>query len=216
MSRRLVVVRPEPGNARTVAAAIAAGWEAEPLPLFAVRPLAWTPPDPAGFDALLLTSANAVRQGGPGLAALAGLPVLAVGAVTASAARDAGLAVALTGERDGAALVTLAGAHGFHRLLHLSGRERHVLPAAAAIAVYASEPVAPPPDLAERLAEATVLVHSTRAARRLARLVGDRSTTTLAAISPAVLAAAGAGWRGAVAAGRPTDTALLAAAMLHD
>jgi uroporphyrinogen-III synthase len=34
------------------------------MPLFAIVPLDWTAPDPAQFDGLVLTSANAVRHAG--------------------------------------------------------------------------------------------------------------------------------------------------------
>ena len=43
--RRIAVLRPEPGNARTAAAVEAMGFAAIRLPLFAVVPLAWTVPD---------------------------------------------------------------------------------------------------------------------------------------------------------------------------
>ncbi len=72
---RALVLRPAPGNARTCAALAAAGLEPVALPLFDIVPCAWVAPDPAGYDALLLTSAQAVRHAGAGLALLAGLPV---------------------------------------------------------------------------------------------------------------------------------------------
>ena len=209
-ARRLVVVRPEPGNARTVAAARALGFAATAMPLFAVAPLSWTPPDPAAFDALVLTSANAVRHGGDGIDALRHLPVLAVGAATAAAARAAGFVVMATGSADAAALVE--GAAAYPRLLHLGGRDRAVVPVAAEIAVYASDPLPVPGDAAALLHGATVLLHSTRAARAVAALAVKREATAIAAISPAVLDAAGGGWRRGVAAARPSDAALLAAA----
>lgn len=212
--RRLLVVRPEPGNARTVAAARALGFDAEAMALFAVAPLAWTPPDAAGFDALVLTSANTPRHGGDGLASLASLPVLAVGEATAAAARSAGFTVASTGTMNAAALAEEARARGWHRLLHLGGRERTELPGATSIAVYASEALPPPAGAAARLAEATVLLHSARAARAVADLAADRAATAIVAISPAVLAAAGTGWAAAATAPAPTDAALLAAARL--
>lgn len=212
--RRLVIVRPEPGNTRTATAARRAGWRVDQMPLFAVRPLAWVPPDPAGFDALILTSANAVRHGGTGLAALRALPVLAVGEATASAAHRAGFTVALAGTADGAALAAEARRGGYQRLLHLAGREHRALADATVVPVYASEPLPPPDDIAGRLAEAVVLLHSPRAAARVAALAADRAATALAAISPAALAAAGPGWRASVAAEVPTDAALLAAAAL--
>ena len=208
-ARRLVVVRPEPGNARTVVAARALGFAAAAMPLFAVAPLSWTPPDPAAFDALVLTSANAVRHGGDGLAALRHLPVLAVGAATAAAARAAGFVVAATGSADAAALVEEA---AYPRLLHLGGRDRAVVPVAAEIAVYASDPLPVPGDAAALLHGATVLLHSARAARAVAALAVERDATAIAAISAAVLDAAGGGWRRGVAAARPSDAALLAAA----
>ena len=79
MSRAVAVLRPEPGNAATATRVEAAGLAAIRLPLFAVRALDWTPPDPAAFDALILTSANTPRLAGPGIDSLASLPVFAVG-----------------------------------------------------------------------------------------------------------------------------------------
>ena len=47
MSRPIVVLRPEPGARATVARIEALGAHAVAAPLFAIRPLPWTPPDPA-------------------------------------------------------------------------------------------------------------------------------------------------------------------------
>lgn len=215
MIRPIAVLRPEPGNAATVARVIAAGMMPIALPLFAVRPLAWTPPDPHAFDALLLTSANAVRHAGEGLSALAGLPVVAVGAATAAAARAAGLTVAATGDGGVEAALTAARAAGLPRLLHLAGRERQPAADAKAIAVYASEPVAVPANALAPLAGSVALLHSARAAARLAALVpaGEaRAAMRVAALSPAVLAAAGAGWAAAEASRAPDEARLIALA----
>ena len=95
--RRVLVLRPEPGATATLRRARERGLEAEAVPLFEVEPVEWSVPDPSDFDALLLTSANAVRHGGPGLQALRELPVHAVGEATARAAREAGFAVATIG-----------------------------------------------------------------------------------------------------------------------
>jgi len=102
MSRPLAILRPEPGNSATAGRIEALGLQAIRLPLFAVRALDWTPPDPADHDALLLTSANAVRFGGPHLADLLPLPVLAVGEKTAEAGRLAGFDVMAAGNGDAA------------------------------------------------------------------------------------------------------------------
>ena len=73
MTRVLAVLRPEPGNAATRERAEIAGFATVALPLFEVRALAWDAPDPGAFDALILTSANALRFGGGGLAAFTSL-----------------------------------------------------------------------------------------------------------------------------------------------
>lgn len=213
--RPVAVLRPEPGNAATAARVAAIGRRAIRLPLFAVRPLTWTPPDLSGHDALLLTSANALRHGGAGLAALRALPALAVGEATAGAARRAGFAVALTGGSDAAALLALAEARGYRRLLHLGGRERTVSEGGAvtrAIDVYASEAIAPATGDVAGLAGSIALLHSARAAARLAELVAaeERATIRLASIGAAVAAAAGGGWGGVAVADIPGDAALLA------
>ena len=117
----LIVVRPEPGCAATLAAARELGFAAEGHPLFAVRALGWAPP-PAQFDALLIGSANAVRHAGPGLAAYAALPVYAVGAATAAAAREAGLTV--IGEGAGGLQSLLGALDPAHSPAAAAGRAR--------------------------------------------------------------------------------------------
>ncbi|MDP1027132.1 uroporphyrinogen-III synthase [Sphingomonas sp. KR1UV-12] len=206
MSRSLAVLRPEPGNARTAAAIEALGFTAIRLPLFAVTPVTWRAPDPAGYDALVATSANAFRHGGAELARLRALPVQAVGAATAAAARAAGFAVATVGTADAASLI--AGLPG--RLLHLAGRERVALAGLDAITVYAADPV---PVDAGVLAGSVVLLHSARAAARLAEFGIARDTVRLAALSTAVLTAAGGGWQRVAALDRPEDEALVALAV---
>ena len=211
-----VVFRPEPGNARTAALLAAAGIDVLRQPLFAVSPVAWTPPDPVSFDALLLTSANAVRHAGGGLATLAGLPVLAVGEATAAAARAAGLTVALAGDRDARAIGDLARREGFGRLLHLAGRDHIALPGVVPIAVYASDALSVAPGAAQGWAGRVALLHSARAARCFVALIerdtAARGSIAVAALSPAVRDAAGQGWAAVALASRPTDAALVACA----
>ena len=67
----LAVLRPEPGASATLGRAQAMGLAAFAMPLFAVEPVAWTAPAPHDFDALLLTSANAVRHAAKSWALLA-------------------------------------------------------------------------------------------------------------------------------------------------
>jgi uroporphyrinogen-III synthase len=209
----LAVLRPEPGNAATAEAIVALGRVALCLPLFRVRPLPWMPPSSADHDALILTSANAVRHAGPALAQYADLPVHAVGAATAAAARDAGLRIVATGTGDGRALLDAAAAMGVGRALLLTARDRAVTvhPAVAAIrVVYASDAIDPVD--AASLTGSVALVHSARAALRLGEVVLYRDRVAVAAISPAAAAALGTGWRAVAVADRPTDAAVIAAA----
>jgi uroporphyrinogen-III synthase len=216
---RLAVLRPEPGNAATAGRIEALGLAAIRLPLFAVRALDWTPPDPGGFDALLLTSANAIRFAGPGLDLFRHLPTFAVGAKTAEAGHLAGFDVKAAGESDAISLLALAEAHGVSRALHLTGRDRSIEaggPVACSIAVYASDAL--PIDAAQLrgLEGSVALLHSARAARRLGDLLASydlpRSAIGIAALSPTVAAAAGSGWGAISIATAPNDDALIDAA----
>ncbi|MGN6375458.1 MAG: uroporphyrinogen-III synthase [Sphingomonas sp.] len=219
MTRPVAVLRPQPGNSETVARLLAAGLTPIAMPLFEVRPVAWTAPDPAAHDALLLTSANAVRAGGEDLGRLVVLPVLAVGEATAAAARAAGLTVVMTGDAGAEALAKQAQAEGFGRVLHLGGRERHLAEGGAvtrAITVYASEPLEIARSQLAALEGTVTLVHSARAGRRIGALLDaatvGRGSVRLAAISTAAAVAAGQGWATVAAAPMPNDDALVALA----
>lgn len=209
MIRRALVLRPEPGNAQTCTALAAAGMAAVAMPLFEVVPCAWTPPDPAGFDGLLFTSANAVRHAGAALATFAHLPVVAVGAATARAARHAGLSVATVGSGDATQAVAQAGAAG--RLLHLAGRDRVGLEHVTAVTVYCSRSIELPPGTIDAALDSVVLLHSPRSAARFATLAAGlpRDRVRLAALSAAVAAAAGPGWAAVAIASAPTDLELV-------
>jgi uroporphyrinogen-III synthase len=208
---RILVVRPEPGASETVRRARERGLDAFAVPLFEVEPVEWQAPDPTEFDALLLTSANAVRHGGEGLETLKSLPVYAVGAATADAAREAGFTIAQAGS--GGVDQLLTSIDPSLRLLHLCGEDRKKVEAKQAITsivVYRSRAIEAP-DLP--LADGGIaLIHSPRAGRRFAELVTQRGTMAVVAISPAAAEAAGTGWKSIAAADRPTDDALLALA----
>ena len=209
--RQLLILRPEPGATSSAQRARALGLEPHVCPLFAIEPVAWNVQDPAQFDALLLTSANAPRHAGPGLAALAHLPVVAVGEATARAARAAGLAVVDVGEGDAASL--LSAVPGTRRLLHLAGEHRgEPGPMVEAVTVYRAVAVVNPdlPDVTGMV----VAVHSPRAGARLAELARERGHTRVAAISEAAARASGPGWETLSWPAEPTDRALLALVVL--
>lgn len=219
---RLLVLRPQPGADATARRAAALGFETVVTPLFTVTPIEWDAPDPTSFDALLVTSANAIRQGGPQLAAYRELPLHAVGPMTAGAARSAGFETVIAGDRDGAAALADAVAQGHRRLLHIVGREHIALDHPEAVIdrriVYAADAVERLPDAARLAlaADAIVLLHSPRAARLFRSLAEAEGLTTqtirVTVMSPSVAAAAGEGWRGREIADRPQDESLLAAA----
>ena len=85
--------------------------------------------------------------------------------------------------------------------------------AVASFAVYRANEKNDVPDI-QALEGQTAVVHSPRAARRLAELVSPdaRSTIRLAAISKATAEAAGHGWQEIRTAPVPRDTELLALA----
>lgn len=214
--RRLVILRPEPGASATVERARAMGLDVLAIPLFALEPVAWEVPDPGAFDALLLTSANAVECGGGGLEKLHALSVYAVGEATAAAARSTGFEIA--GEGASGVERLLGSIPAELRLLHLCGEHRMAVPAVQAITavpVYRSVELPPPDDL-RGIAGQVVAIHSPRAGRRLAELVDqagtDRATMCIAAISEAAAIAAGDGWAIREGAQTPDEAALLALA----
>jgi len=214
--RRLFVLRPEPAARQTIRTAQDLGLYAVSIPLFELESIDWTVPDPGDFDAMLLTSANTVRMAGEGIASFRALPVHAVGEGTAVAARVAGLGVASVG--NGGVDELLAEVPRDVRLLHLCGEDNREPTTAGrsitSVAVYRANEKSDVSGLQALEGQAAV-VHSPRAARRLAELVspGTRSTIRLAAISKATAEAAGDGWQEVRTAPVPRDTELLALAV---
>ena len=215
----VVVLRPQPGATATANRVRAIGLTAVSYPLFTVEPLAWTAPDPAGLDAVMLTSANAVWHGGPALTAYHGLPVFAVGEASARAASEHGFAQVVLAGPDAQATATAIAAAGYRQVLHLRGEDARPFDPGhlrvTGIPVYRAAPVGNAAGLAAAApAGSVLLVHSARAGARLDALVplDQRATFRVVAISPAALAAAAAGWAKARAAEVPTDAAMLALA----
>ena len=217
----IFVIRPEPGLQASLQAARDMGLAVVGLPLFEVVPLAWSAPDPAQFDALLVGSANVFRLGGGELARLAGLPVHAVGETTAEAAREAGFAVTQVGE--GGLQAVLDSVNEPMRFLRLAGVERVPLALPDGSTMEVREvydvlqlPITGGGQVSLRSADPLVLLHSGAAARHFAaevdRLGMDRATISLACIGPRVAAAAGEGWARVESAPQPSDSALLALA----
>lgn len=215
----VLILRPTDGAARSIAALSALGVTAQALPLFALHPLAWVPPPADDFDGLLITSAAAFSLAGAALGQYARLPAHAVGPVSADAARAAGLTLGMVGDSDGNALLRAVAAawqgDAPCRILWPCAREHSILDIPANIqlrhlAIYAAEPTGV--DGSVLGGPAIALLHSQRAAMRLAALSPDKSALTLIAISPKVAAAAGPGWAAVHIASRPRDADMVALA----
>jgi len=177
---RVLVTRPSEDAGRTGEALAAAGHEAILAPLFAV--VALDHDAPADCDALVATSANALRHARleP---RLRDRPLYAVGRATAGEARRAGFKDVRSAEGDSADLAAMIAADPGRRLLYLAGRPRRdaALTALAGFKIatvetYETVPVeALPPIAAAALASddvEAVLHFSPRASSVFADLVG--------------------------------------------
>jgi uroporphyrinogen-III synthase len=128
LSVRILVTRPQPRAADTASALRARGHEPIVAPLFEMERLADVDPKAGPWDAILLTSANGLS----GIVSLAhdktwrGVPVFAVGDVTAKAARDMRFADVTSASGNVNDLVNLVSARlqPRARLLYLAGEER--------------------------------------------------------------------------------------------
>lgn len=224
MSRApLLILRPEPGASMTAKRAFDEGWRPVVSPIFRIEPIAWGSPPSAGYDALFVTSANAVRQAGKAIGAYRDMPAYAVGDATARALKAAGFVDIRTGRGDAAMMLEAAAENGVKSALHLAGEDyrdvghdaisidRRVVYRSAAIDRFGEKALT-----ALREGGGVVLLHSGRAAENFGKLCGiakiPRGRIRIAALAPAVLDAAGPGWRESTAAAKPDDAALLAAA----
>ncbi len=127
---------------------------------------------------------------------------------------------------DVGALLAAVAAAGHARVLHLAGVQRTEAPVPEPLqiivrAVYEAVLAPLSAEAAAALGAGTLdwaLLFSTRSAAHFAAsfdaLGADRATVAIAAISPAALAAAGGGWRRAVAAATPDEAGILAASGL--
>ena len=197
----------------------------EPLlsPLLDIVPQRVELPD-ANFDAVLATSANAFSATVP--VSLRDVPVYAVGARTAAAARDAGFADVRMSEGRGAEdLYRFAAAGGARRALHLAGRDIAAAPAPDSlditrVSAYRAERRPLTDAASEALISGKIdmtLLYSARTAAQfgweLTRLGLTRSRLSVACLAE-FGAALSCGWREIDIAERPDERSLFAAAGL--
>jgi uroporphyrinogen-III synthase len=213
----LLILRPERGAIVTAKRAEALGMSPMIRSLFTVEPRGWDAPDPALFDSILLTSANAVRFGGAAVGLYRALPAFTVGAATAQATRDAGFAEVIESAGDAAEALRTLAASGHSRPIHLAGEDRTAYPHLPFTVMTRTVYAAAPADVALPTGRYAALVHSARAAVRFAALCPTPDLVDVVAISATAAAQAGPGWHSVTIAPEPTDNAMLAlAAMLCD
>lgn len=205
----VLILRPEPGASATAARAIALGLEPIVRPMFRIVPRQWDAPDPARFDALVLTSANGVRQAGAALDTYRHLPVFVVGSATAKAACVLGIADMTVDTHNASHLFRTIERQGLTRPLHLAGEDQTPYPdlpfQMTTIVVYASEAQAitlPEPPY-------VVLLHSARAATHFTLQCRTPADVDIVAISEEVAAVLGRSWRSVTVADAPQDEAML-------
>jgi uroporphyrinogen-III synthase len=124
---RVLITRPEPGAARSAAEITALGLQPITLPLTRIEPTATDTIDAAPFDAVAVTSTNALRHASAELVAgIRHLPCFAVGSVTARTARECGFTEVRQGDGDAAGLArTIIGQNKpGSRIAYLCGRLR--------------------------------------------------------------------------------------------
>ncbi|MBR0773721.1 uroporphyrinogen-III synthase [Bradyrhizobium diazoefficiens] len=102
----ILVTRPHPDNEATAAALRARGHVVLLAPVLKFEPIAFQDESEAGFGAIIVTSANAIRAVAPQLRdlGLLDLPLFAVGEHTAAVARDAGFDEVIIAGGDAASL----------------------------------------------------------------------------------------------------------------
>jgi uroporphyrinogen-III synthase len=100
----VLVTRPHPDNEATLANLRARGIDALAAPMLRFEPLPFHDDDDAHYDAVILTSANALRGTDLAGSRLLRLPLFAVGAHTAEAARGTGFGQVLVAKGDAIAL----------------------------------------------------------------------------------------------------------------
>ncbi len=102
----VLVTRPHPDNETTATALRARGFDVLLEPMLRFEPLPFRDDTDAGYGAVIVTSANALRglESHPGGHRLLELPLFAVGQHTASAARSAGFTAVMSANGDATSL----------------------------------------------------------------------------------------------------------------
>ncbi|MDE2375692.1 uroporphyrinogen-III synthase [Bradyrhizobium sp.] len=120
----ILVTRPHPDNESTAAGLRARGHDVLLAPALKFEPIPFRHDSEAGYDGIMVTSANAIRSIAPQLQDrnLKKLPLFAVGEHTAASARAAGFAAVIVAGGDAAALRDKVRESARNKLLKKKGR----------------------------------------------------------------------------------------------
>ncbi|APG61502.1 hypothetical protein LPB140_00080 [Sphingorhabdus lutea] len=200
---RLLITRPEPGASSTLKLAQQMGMDAVKFPFFEIAPHIWDAPPAADFDAIMLTSANALRHGGEKLRQYIALPAYCVGQSTANLAQQMGFDIAHVGRGGAASIMPLLRAHHRRHIFCPSGGHRAILtdeqtsgltlfPAS----LYMAQRVNMTSAMIEAIKQADIIsIYSARAAQYLSEISKqyeiDLSGKFIAALSHQIAAAMG-------------------------
>jgi uroporphyrinogen-III synthase len=218
---KVLLTRPAEENARIAGMLEPLGASCLAWPLTRIVRLVERLEVPAGTEAILFSSANAVRAFAAA-APLRDLPVLCVGERTAECARAHGFARVQSADSDAADLARMARESGHRRFFHPRGREATRLPldgvVVEAVPVYAAEPAGPPlAEVADAFAAGAIGVVTAWSPRNgailrdwLAEARPPVGGTWLVGISAAAVAPLDqAGFAGVLVASRPDARAMV-------
>lgn len=222
---KVLIIRPQPGADATAQRFRAAGHVPTIMPLFEIQSVATTAISASGYDAVLLTSGNAVRAAEGFLKANAHVPIYAVGSATARAAEKSAITTFRVGAAGIDALAEVAVQDGHKRLLWLAGEDHSIWQPRLQVTVdthivYRSVARQTPDDFNAAVAGSDLVVlHSSRAAQHFAACCDEvnilRHKVALATFSDAIARNTGAGWSICIIAPLPNDAALLEAIQTH-
>jgi uroporphyrinogen-III synthase len=219
---RVLITRPEPGATRTLNALLAKGMDAKAIPLTEIRSLAFDKPS-ADFDALIITSQNAIVYGASVLSNFFGTPVFVVGKRTAGTLQGHTIAAwAETAEE----LLAKIKSQTPKRVLYICGQTRRpeletglksTGISVKAVEVYSANPVGSARVKLENFFQgsksAIVLFHAPSAAQAFLNAADTQNmpeTTRFLCLSTAIAAELPAEWQNQIAiAEHPDEAAML-------
>lgn len=119
----LILLRPTEGAEQSAEIAREKGLDPLLAPATEINALAWDAPPAQGFDAIMITSANALRYGGEAIYQYKHLPLYAVGKATAKLAEEMGFTIAAIGKGGAKALWPLIKQSDAKNIVRLVGRD---------------------------------------------------------------------------------------------